>query len=424
LALIGDSVGQSALEACAIQQNTATRNTNESGSAPGAHISNYGLLTYLFLACIFLTDSADLALISRLAKTVVLDPPVAYLHATLPVFVFIPAIAASFLGSYSSSRLGRFKTLSWSAIGRVLAITVFVLTLKYGDFSRWQALVFISVLSALCAYAFVPRLCWMIDMRKLSFARFCHLLLLGSAWLLSITMAQQAISTITLCQLALVSTACASIGFRILARGEKQPEQRKDNLLRLSSLIAAKSLPILTLLSFWSCLALASFEQYQPDESSLFTFAAASCLGIACGAALPLLRLTAGPSYAVSLACGVLSTLLLVAFGFFGNWLTPQLFFFLFLALSVASFTGELSWPKGSLVNSQPASKLVLERSVAWGQALVLATAFLICLATFAGIDTTSSALQLRKFALVTGVVSLVALAFTRRSLAWQFKFH
>jgi len=424
LALIGDSVGQSAREACAIQQNLASENASESGHGQVTDISNYGFLTYLFLACIFLTDTADLTLISRLAETVVLDPPLAYLHSTLPVFVFIPAIASSFLGSYFSSKVGRFKTLSWSALGRVVAITLLVLAIKYGEFWRWQAITSISILSALCAYAFVPRLCWMIDMRKLSFSRFCHLILLGSAWLVSITLSKQNISTVMLCQLALVVTACASIGFRVLAQSEKRPAPRRNNLNRMSSLIATKSLAILTALTLWSCLALVSFEQYQGDQSSLFNFAAVSCLGIALGSSLPLLGLTAGASYNLALAFRVLSTLLLLVFGFLGNCLAPPLFFLLFMALWVASYVAELNWPKGRVASVRPAAKVNLEQSVVWGQALVLTTVFLICLATCAGIDTTSSALQLRKFALVSAVVSLVCLVFSRQSLARHLKFH
>jgi hypothetical protein len=263
----------------------------------------------------------------------------------------------------------------------------------------------------------------MIDMRRLSFSRCCHLLLLASAWLVSLTLTQINLSTVNLCQLVLLASGFASIGFRFLSGSEIILRPSRNGARHMSSLIANKSLAILPALTLFSCLTVASFEQFQSDQSSLLNFVAIACLGIVLGSSLPLLRLRAAASYSLAFSFKLLSTFLLFVFGFLGNCLAPPYFIFLFMVLWVAAFVGELSWPNNSPSKSGPALKLGLESSVAWAQAIVLGTTFLITLATCAGIDTTSSALQLRKFALVGGVVALVSLAVSWRSWVWRLKF-
>jgi hypothetical protein len=422
LALIGDSIGQSAVESSAPELKKASGKSITSPASKVIGISSYGFLTYLFLSCIFLTDTADLAMIGRLAKTVVLDQPTSHWHITLAFIVFTPAIAAAFVRSYFSSSAERFQTLSWSALGRCSVITLFVLAIKFGDFSRWQSLCCIAILSFLSAYAFVPRLGWMIDMRKLSFAGSFHLVLFGLALFSSIALANQGISTVALCQLALVSTALASIGFRFMARRHLNTVSSQSALRHLLSLIATKSFTILTGLAIWSCLALASIEQYQSDENYLLNFATVSCLGIVLGAGLALLRLKRSVTAILAYILRALATLVLIVFGFLGNYLTPQAFFFVFTALWSASYTCELSWPRGTTFADNPRTSANLDQCMAWGQAIVLTTIFFICLATCAGIDTVSSALQLRKFALASGIVSLVSLVFISRSLARRLR--
>jgi hypothetical protein len=419
LALIGDSVGQSA---SAPALSKASGNLPASTETNVKGISAYGFLTYLFLLCVFLTDTADLSMIGKLAGTVVLDAPASHAHNALALLVFIPAIAASFLWNYFSTPLGRLQSLSFSALVRCIVIATFVLAIKFVDFSCWQSFSCITILSFLSAYAFVPRLCWMIDMRKSSLAGCFQLVLFGFALFSSIALVKQEISTVALCQIALTSSALAALGFRLMQGKQESIRASVHASERLPRhafyLIATKSFTVLIGLAIWSCLALTSIEQYQISENSLLNFAALSCLGIVAGAGLALAKLKRSLSFRLAYIFRVLSTLVLIVFGFFGNYLAPQAFVFVFTGLWSASFTCELSWPKGTIQKNKRLSLANLERFMGWGQAIVLTTILLICLATCTGIDTISSALQLRKFALASGIVSLVSLAFASRAFA------
>jgi hypothetical protein len=423
LALIGDSVGQSA-SAPALSKASGKLLASTETKVKG--ISAYGFLTYLLLLCVFLTDTADLSMIGKLVGTVVLDAPASHAHSALALLVFIPAIAASFLWNYFSTPLGRLQSLSFSALVRCIVIATFVLAIKFVDFSCWQSFSCIAILSFLSAYAFVPRLCWMIDMRKSSLAGCFQLVLFGFALFSSIALVKQEISTVALCQIALTSSALAALGFRLMQgkqesiRASVGASARASNRLSRHAfyLIATKSFTVLIGLAIWSCLALTSIEQYQISENSLLNFAALSCLGIVAGAGLALAKLKRSLSFRLAYIFRVLSTLVLIVFGFFGNYLAPLAFIFVFTGLWSASYTCELSWPKGTIQKNKRLSSANLERFMGWGQAIVLTTILLICLATCTGIDTISSALQLRKFALASGIVSLVSLAFASRAFA------
>jgi len=255
-------------------------------------------------------------------------------------------------------------------------------------------------------------------MRKQSFADYFQLVFFGLALFVSVVLFKQTLTTASFCQTGFVAAAIASLGFRLLARIANEPRSSRSELSKLTYLITAKSFTALTGVVLWGCLAFANTEPYQADENSLLSFAAMSSLGILAGGTIPFFKLERSVANTLAFMCKLVAALLLIVFGFSGKLLPPQTFVFMFMALWSASYMCQLNLPKGKPIEGKASVLAGLEKSVAWGLAVVLATTLLICLATGTGVDTISSALQLRKFALASGVVALISLIFVNRTWA------
>ena len=421
MALIGDSIGQPARQAASPHHGQAGNSFTQSRQAEPSGIFGFFELTYLFLAAVLVTDIVDLVFIGRLAQSVVFDPPAAKQHTTLALLIFAPAIASSLASGYLTSGAACFRTLSWAALARCVLIACFVWTTKFGDFSRWQALVLIAMFSMLSAYALVPRLAWIIDRRKASFATAFQLIFFALALLSGISLSNQNISTPILFQWALVGSAMASLAFKVFPQHQNITTTFKTGRRHIPFLIVTKSYTMLAGLSIWSCLALASFQQYPDGENSLVNLCAISLAGIFVGTCLPLLKTQMDVLLVYALR--ILSALVAVVFGFFGSNSSPQTFLFVYTTLWSASYMCDFKLPKRKFISFRDShhKSIKLDHSIAWSQTIVFTTILLVCIATSIGIDTISGAQQIRKFALTGGIISLLSAVFLSRSLAKRF---
>jgi hypothetical protein len=364
----------------------------------------------LFLIGSILTDLASLAIICRLAEAIVLTAPGAHLHISFASIIFLPAITFSLFGAILARRIGRLKTLSCLALAGCFAFCVLSVCLHSLPFSRAEALAFVAFLSALTSCSFVPRLAWLIDKRKLLFGKVYAPTALALAFLAAVWLGEQNISTNSLCQCALLCMGLASIIFRIAGKeDDSQFFLQKRQFARLIPVLARGVSITLGELIFFGCLIVTSSEA--TDNNFLLNFAQSFCTGITLGAfSASVLKLNYEASQFWRNVSGIFAYSLLILYGFSGQSIDAVAF--VFVASLVYSVSIHLAPVLSMTLPSDSKSKNSspnVEICVAAAQAVVLMIMWLVCVAISPITDTISSGAHVRLFALIGGVVSLLA---------------
>jgi hypothetical protein len=364
----------------------------------------------------FLASIATFALLGRLTASIVITDPDCHFQTTLACLILIPAIAGSLLGGILVKDFGQCRTISGSLLSCFGIVLCFWLSADIFIFSRWHALLLVSLLSTLIACAFVPIFSWLSDSRKHSSVPFYApcLFVVGSSS--GIWLSSQPVASSTLCQVALLLFALAFFCFKVLQHLESQRESSVETGANHLRLILPVILVNLAGSIFLVSLSLAIYENYQNESISFqnlaFPFSAGTICGALFGALFRLIGTQRRKIINDRRMLQICSGLLLFGYALLGQIAYLSQFLFVYTTIWSISL-GSSPLKSFSRSDSRRRNSPVLSLSTAVGlsQSLFLLLVMLLC---FSGQLTagTSISLESRCLALGSSVVLLLAIVF------------